>query len=151
MTGAELTKWLRESGSGEDKLVVCRKVLAEKPAVSGEHMLAALEAAAAPIGSPDRAVKIEALGEALGRKLVEAVGDSTIPPGTIEKARKIMTDGKWDPTPPPIEFPEDKILREGAEGPKKKAADVAEAMAVARRKAEAEAQAEAAKKANHPK
>lgn len=64
-SGAELVRRLRESGTGEDKLAVARKVLAEKRAATAEDVVAAL-------------------GDALGEGHM-----------TVQKAAALAETGEW--------------------------------------------------------
>lgn len=79
MTGKQLVKLLRESGTGEAKLAVARAVLERKPKASAEAVFDALKA------------DYEA-GNCVGE-------------GTLAKAEQIMRDGEYRFLPPVVETP----------------------------------------------
>lgn len=81
MTGKQLVRILRDSGTGETGLTVARKLLGENPLASAAQVIRALK-------------KDNATGEANGGE-VRRVGLLT-----IEKAEQIARDGKYIPPPP---------------------------------------------------
>jgi hypothetical protein len=80
MTGKLLTRLLRESGTGETGLGVCRDVLEKNPNASASKIVGALEADFAAGERSGEARRVGAL--------------------TVEKAKQIARDGKYIPAPP---------------------------------------------------
>ncbi len=79
MTGKKLTQLLRDSGTGESKLAVCRAVLVKKPTASAEAVLDALR---------------------------DAAEQGLIGDGTVAKAEQIARDGEYTgPVQPETETP----------------------------------------------
>jgi len=75
-SGAELVRRLRESGTGEDKLAVCRKVLASAPdprRVTSADVVAAIEAAFPHSLTVEKAKALAETGEWAGPKSDQAV------------------------------------------------------------------------------
>ncbi len=68
-SGAQLTKALRESGTGQAKLDVCRAFLASKPKCTAEELLVHLT-----VGGPDKT--------------------QLVPDGTLAKCRNYLANGE---------------------------------------------------------